>query len=68
MISNARLARALLFLGSRGLREHRFEDFHDGALLGLGQRGQALELLLQLRRGSSLSGRPTVLADQDLDG
>jgi hypothetical protein len=32
------------------LREHRIEHLRDGALLGLGQRVDAFELLLNLRR------------------
>src|SRR5882724_7328003 len=37
-----------------GLGEHGFQDFHHGALLGLGQGAQTFQLLLQLRGGSAL--------------
>ncbi|HEX5961557.1 MAG TPA: hypothetical protein VFY97_09970, partial [Rhodanobacteraceae bacterium] len=37
------------------LSEHEVEDAHDGALVGLGQRADALELLLNLRGGPAVA-------------
>src|SRR5690606_696455 len=49
--------------------DHRVEHLGDGTLLGLGERLNLLQLLLQLRRRPALAGgAPGGRADQFFDG
>ena len=50
------------------LEEHDIERGEGGLLLGLGETGEALELPLELARGSALAGMRAGDAEQDIGG